>query len=121
MRLFQYSLKDKTIRGLVGVLLLTLLFIHLSFQYDITWGLIFCGVCLLQLQDYGVTLKDQIARGLAGFLVLFVLFIQLIFQLDFWWFFLGVGLNSFQYSLTGYCPFVLFFLKIGWLENLYIK
>ena len=61
--------------------------------------------------------KDRIVRAMAGFMIIAMLLIQKLFSLDLSVFILGVGINLFQFGITGYCPVASYFEKIGWLQN----
>ena len=61
--------------------------------------------------------KDRMVRAMAGFMVIAMLLIQMLFKIDLSVFILGVGINLFQFGITGYCPVAAYFEKIGWLQN----
>lgn len=60
--------------------------------------------------------KDRFVRATAGFMIVAFLLSQMLFKVDLSFFILGVGLNLFQYGITGYCPVASYFEKIGWLQ-----
>ena len=63
------------------------------------------------------TNKDRAVRSIAGALIIFLLAVQKAFLLDMSIFICCVGINLFQYGLTGWCPFATYFTKIGWMQN----
>jgi hypothetical protein len=63
------------------------------------------------------TYKDRVVRSLAGSVIVFLLILQKLLLVDLTVVIFIVGLNLFQYGLTGWCPFALYFTKIGWLRG----
>lgn len=61
--------------------------------------------------------KDRIVRAMAGFMIISMLLVQKLCNIDLSVFILGVGINLFQFGITGYCPVASYFEKIGWLQN----
>lgn len=61
--------------------------------------------------------KDRFVRSLAGALIVVFLIVQKAFGVDLTLFIYFIGLNLFQYGITGWCPFATYFMKIGWLQN----
>jgi hypothetical protein len=62
--------------------------------------------------------KDRFVRAIAGFMVIVLLLLQKLLLVDLTIIIFCVGLNLFQYGISGWCPFAAYFKKIGWLENL---
>lgn len=63
------------------------------------------------------TYKDRIVRALAGLVIVVLLVLQKLLLVDLTLVICIVGLNLFQYGFTGWCPFAMYFKKIGWLQN----
>ena len=61
--------------------------------------------------------KDRSVRAMAGFLILVLLMLQKAFSIDLSLMILGVGINLFQFGITGWCPIAAYFAKIGWLQR----
>lgn len=61
--------------------------------------------------------KDQVVRAIAGTLIIVFLVIQKALIVDMSICICCVGINLFQYGITGWCPFATYFLKIGWMQN----
>ena len=61
--------------------------------------------------------KDKIVRSLAGGLIIFLLILQKVCSIDLSVCIYCVGINLFQYGITGWCPFATYFTKIGWMQS----
>lgn len=61
--------------------------------------------------------KDRFVRSLAGALLVIFLVLQNAFKVDLSPLIYFIGINLFQYGITGWCPFAAYFKKIGWLQN----
>lgn len=80
---------------------------------------------LFQIQrkedDMNITIanfnKEKVARSLAGFSIVILLIIQELIDVDLTILFYAIGLNLFQYGITGWCPIAFYFKRIGWIKD----
>ena len=61
--------------------------------------------------------KDRAVRSIAGLLIILLLVVQITFVIDMSFLICCIGINLFQYGITGWCPFASYFTKIGWMQN----
>lgn len=61
--------------------------------------------------------KDRAVRSLAGGMIIVLLILEKVCSIDLSVCIYGVGINLFQYGITGWCPFATYFTKIGWMQS----